>query len=203
MQSRTPSAAALAASLLLAAVGPADADEVTDQLDTARKSYEAGDLRTAVDTLNFAVAKIQEQVSAKMLLLLPEPLEGWKADPGQSESGGIASMIAGTNLSRRYFKDDGAEVTLHVTADSPLLPMLTMFLSSPFMMQVDPSSKPFAIKGQRGMVKKEGDGSAEITLMVGNRILVQSKGNAQAGEAAAKQYLEVLDLGAIQKGFGG
>lgn len=203
MQSRKTIVATLAASLILAAVGPADADEVTDQLDIARKSYEAGDLRTAMDTLNFAVAKIQEQVSAKMLLLLPEPLEGWKADPGQSESGGIASMIAGTNLSRRYFKDDGSEVTLHVTADSPLLPMLTMFLSSPFMMQADPSSKPFSVKGQRGMLKKDDDGSAEITLMVGSRILVQGKGNGQAGEAAVRQYLEVLDLGAVQKGFGG
>jgi hypothetical protein len=130
-------------------------------------------------------------------------MAGWQADPGKSESGGIASMIAGTNLSRRYFKDDGSEVTLHVTADSPLLPMLTMFLSSPFMMQADPTNKPFALKGQRGMLKKEDDGSAEITLMVGNRILVQSKGNKLAGEAATKQYLEVLDLGAIQKGFGG
>jgi hypothetical protein len=112
-------------------------------------------------------------------------------------------MIAGTNLSRRYFKDDGAEVTLHVTADSPLLPMLNMFLSSPFMMQADPASKPFALKGQRGMLKQESDGSIEITLMVGNRILIQGKGNAQAGEAPVKQYLEALDVGAIQKGFGG
>lgn len=197
--------AALAASsaISLALSASVTADEVTDQLDAARKSYEAGDLRAAMDTLNFTVAKIQEQVSAKLLQLLPEPLAGWQADPGKSESGGIASMIAGTHLSRRYFKDDGAEVTLHVTADSPLLPMLTMFLSSPFMMQADPTNKPFALKGQRGMLKKEDDGSAEITLMVGNRILVQSKGNMQAGESATKQYLEVLDLGAIQKGFGG
>ncbi len=203
MTTRSPIAVALAASLTLAAAGSVGADEVTDQLDAARKSYEAGDLRTAVDTLNFTVAKIQEQVAAKLVLLLPEPLAGWQADQGQSENAGLATMIAGTNLSRRYFKDDGGEVTLHVTADSPLLPMLTMFLSSPFMMQADPSSKPFALKGQRGMQKKEADGSVEITLMVGNRILVQGKGNPQAGEQAVQQYLESMDLAAIQKAFGG
>jgi hypothetical protein len=195
----------LAAALSLALAVPlaASADEVTDQLDAARKSYESGDLRAAVDTLNFAVAKIQEQVAAKLILLLPEPLAGWKADAGQSESGGIASMIAGTNLSRRYFKDDGTEVSLHVTADSPLLPMVTMFLSSPFMMQASPDAKPFALKGQRGMLKKEDDGSTEITLMLGSRILVQGKGNGQAGEQAIRQYLEAMDMAAIQKAFGG
>ena len=69
-----PLALTLAAAMSLAQ--PALADEVTDQLDAARKAYESGDLRGAVDTLNFAVAKIQEQVTARLLLLLPEPLPG-------------------------------------------------------------------------------------------------------------------------------
>lgn len=204
MRLRNPIVIALTACLTLALTGTASADEVTDQIDAARKSYEAGDLRGAIDTLNFAVAKVQEQVSAKALLLLPAPLAGWQADPAESQSAGFASMIAGTNLSRRYFKEDGAEVTLHITADSPLLPMLTMFLSSPFMMQADPGTKPFSLQGQRGMIKKEKDGSeTEITLMVGNRILVQGQGNARAGEAAIQQYLQALDLAAVQKAFGG
>lgn len=203
MTSSKAAVAALALSLTLAAAGTC-ADEVTDQLEAARKSYESGDLRAAVDTLNFAIARIQEQVSAKLLLLLPEPLAGWQADPAKAESAGIATMIAGTNLGRRYFKDDGAEVNLHVTADSPLLPVLTMFLSSPFMMQADPSAKPFSVKGQRGMIKQNAEtGETEITLMVGNRILIQGKGNAGAGAPAVQQYIDALDLSAVQKAFGG
>lgn len=180
------------------------ADEVTDQLEAARKAYESGELRSAVDTLNFAIAKIQEQVTARLLQLLPEPLPGWQADAAQSESGGLAAMITGTNLSRRYYRPDGAEVNLSLMADSPLLPMLTMFLSSPFMMQADPGTKPYSLKGQRGMLKHSPDSNDyEASLMVGNRILVQGKGTGLPDEKAVQEYLEALDLDAIQKAFGG
>ncbi len=202
MTSSRPIALALATALTLAQ--PALGDEVTDQLDAARKAYESGELRNAVDTLNFAIAKIQEQVTARLLKLLPEPLPGWQADAAQSESGGLAAMITGTNLSRRYFRPDGAEVNLSLMADSPLLPMLTMFLSSPFMMQADPGTKPYSLKGQRGILKHSPDSNDyEASLMVGNRILVQGKGSGLTDEKAVQQYLEALDLDAIQKAFGG
>jgi len=197
-----PLALTLAAAMSLAQ--PALADEVTDQLDAARKAYESGDLRGAVDTLNFAVAKIQEQVTARLLLLLPEPLPGWQAEPAQSESAGFAAMITGTNLSRRYPRPVGAEVTLSLTADSPLLPMLTMFLSSPFMMQADPATKPYSLKGQRGMLKHSPESDEyEASIMVGNRILIQANGRGLADETAVRQYLEAMDLDAIQKALGG
>ncbi len=202
MQNRTPLIVALTACLTLAA--PTRADEVTDQLDAARQAYEAGQLHSAADTLNFVVAKIKEQMTAGLLKLLPEPLAGWQADPAQSESAGLASMIVGTNLGRRYFREDGAEVNLNVTADSPLLPMLTMFLSSPFMMQADPNTKPYTIKGQRGIIKHDAQTNEhEVTLMIGNRILIQGKGTGMADGTAVQQYIEALDLDAIQKAFGG
>jgi hypothetical protein len=193
-------AATLAAALTL--TGPALGDEVTDQIDSARKSYESGELRIAVDTLNFAVAKIQERMTSSLLLLLPEPLPGWQADPAQSESAGLATMITGTSLSRRYFREDGAEVSLTLMADSPMLPMLTMFLSSPFMMQASPETKPFSIKGMRGMVKQEQGGGVEITLMVGSRILIQGKGSGTADRQAVQGYLEALEIEKIQRALG-
>jgi hypothetical protein len=195
---------ALTLTAVLTVTQPALADDVTDQLDAARKAYESGELRSAVDTLNFAIAKIQEQVTARLLQLLPGPLPGWQADAAQSESGGLAAMITGTNLSRRYYRPDGAEVNLSLMADSPLLPMLTMFLSSPFMMQADPGTKPYSLKGQRGMLKHSPDSNDyEASLMVGNRILVQGKGTGLPDEKAVQEYLEALDLDAIQKAFGG
>ena len=87
------------------------ADEVTEQIDAARAAYDSGELRNALQTLQFAEAKIQEQITDRVLTLLPPPLDGWDADAATPESGGMmAAMITGTTISRRYFKQDGAEV---------------------------------------------------------------------------------------------
>jgi len=194
-------AIALSTAALIACLGSASADTVTEQIDAGRKAYEEGNLKEATSALEFAVAEIQSQITDRLLLLLPEPLEGWQADPAQSESGGIATMITGTNLSRRYHREDGAEITLSLMANSPMLPMLTMFLSSPFMMQADPNTKPFTIKGLRGMIKRE-DGKVEVTLMQGANVLIQATGSGSADEQAIRQYIDALDLEAIQHSFG-
>lgn len=188
---------------LLAAVslnGAVMADEVTDQIQSAQRSYESGQLRAAVETLNFAIAKIQEQMTAGLLKLLPEPLPGWQADAAQSQSGGVAAMITGTNLSRRYVREDGAEVSLSLMADSPMLPMLTMAMSMPFVMQANQDMKTYALKGNRGMIEHAADSDEyEITVMVGSRLVIQGTGTGIADAKPVEQYLEALDLEQIQK----
>ncbi|MCK7576387.1 MAG: hypothetical protein MZV65_11155 [Chromatiales bacterium] len=187
----------LATSLCL--TGTLQADEITDQLDTARKAYEAGELRSAIETLNFTVAKIQEQMTANLVKLLPEPLPGWTADAPESQAGGMAAMITGTTLTRRYRREDGAEITLSLMADSPLMPMLTMAMSMPFVMQSNPDMKTYAFKGYRGMLEHAADSEDyEITLMVGNRLVIQGKGSRLADSKPIEAYFERLDLDAIQ-----
>ncbi|MEJ2327507.1 MAG: hypothetical protein P8Y25_12110 [Chromatiaceae bacterium] len=195
----------VAAIALLPATGsPAWADEVTDQLDGARKAYQSGELRTAIQALQFAVAKIQEKINASLSQLLPKPLPGWTADEPETQSGGIAAMIAGTTLSRRYHRNDGAEVDVSITADSPLLPMMTMMLSSPMLLQSDPNTKLYTYDGQRGLIEHDKDSDRwEIKLMVGNKILVQVAASAVKSADPAKAYLKAIDLEALQKAISG
>jgi hypothetical protein len=193
-----------AIALLSAAASPAWPDEVTDQMDAARKSYQAGELRTAIQALEFAVAKIQEKINASLSQLLPKPLPGWTADEPETQSGGIAAMIAGTTLSRRYHRNDGAEVDVSITADSPLLPMMTMLLSSPMLLQSDPNTKLYTYDGQRGLLEHDKDSDRwEIKLMVGNKILVQVAASAVKNADPAEAYLKAIDLKALQKAFSG
>ncbi len=190
--------------LAAAFIAPASADEVTDQLNAARKAYESGELRSAVQTLQFAVASIQEKINLSLLELLPEPLDGWNADEPQAQSGGMAAMIAGTNLSRRYYRDDGAEVDISITADSPLLSMMTMMLSNPMLMQTDPGTRVYTHGGQRGMIKHEKDSDVwEISLMVGGKIMIQVTGRGIKDQQDVEAYLEAIDLAAIEKTFSG
>jgi len=193
----------LIAAVILSFVAPAGADDITDQMDTARKEYESGELRKAVQTLQFAVASIQQKANLDLLKLLPEPLQGWQADEPQAQSAGMAAMIAGTNLTRRYFRDDGAQVEVGIMADSPLMPMMTMMLSSPMMMQTNPSTRIYNHNGQRGMIQHEKDSDSwEISLLVANKVLVKVEGSGLPGEESVVAYLEAIDLDAVQKAFG-
>jgi hypothetical protein len=188
------------ACLALALAGPAAADEVTDQIDEGKRLYEAGELRKSVETLNFAVAKIQEAITSALMTLFPEPAEGWTAEAAEAQSGGIASMITGTHLTRRYVRADGAEVTLSMMADSPMMPMLTMAISMPFVMQANQDMKTYSLKGERGMMEHTpGSQTYKATVMVGNRLLIQGEGNNLPDVAPLEQYLQALDLAAIQK----
>lgn len=188
---------ALAISLCFA--GSLHADAISDEIAAGRKAYEAGELRTAIETLNFAVSKIQEQMAANLVKLLPEPLTGWTADKPESQAGGMAAMITGTTLSRRYERADGAEVTLSLMADSPLIPMLTMAMSMPFVMQNNPETQMYSFKGYRGMLEHAADSQEyELSLMVGNRLVIQGKGRRLTDSQPIEDYFKQLDLEAIQ-----
>jgi hypothetical protein len=184
--------------------GPACADEITDQLDAARNSYSEGELRAAVQTLQFAIAGIQEKINLSLLKLLPEPLEGWTADEPEAASAGMAAMIAGTNLSRRYRRDDGAEIEVSITADSPFLGMMTMMLSNPMLMQADADTRIYTHAGRRGMIKQEkGSDTMEISLMGNGNVLIQVSGTGVKDKSEVEAYLEAIDLEAVEKAFSG
>jgi len=192
-----PLAAAMTLTLLVLS---ARADDVTDQLDAARKAYDTGELRGAIQALSFATARIQEKINDQLLKLLPEPLPGWQADAAQSEAGGIAAMVAGTIISRAYRREDGAEVELRLMADSPMMAMMAMMMQTPFLMQASKEMRVYTTRGYQGMIQHtDGSDVWEISLMVGNRVVVQAKGSQIPDQKAAEDYLNALDLTAVQR----
>jgi hypothetical protein len=192
-----PLAAAMTLTLLVLS---ARADEVTDQLDAARKAYDTGELRGAIQALSFATARIQEKINDQLLKLLPEPLPGWQAEAAQSEAGGIAAMVAGTIISRTYRREDGAEVELRLMADSPMMAMMAMMMQTPFLMQASKEMRVYTNRGYQGMIQHtDGSDVWEISLMVGNRVVVQAKGSQIKDQRPVDDYLNALDLAAVQR----
>ena len=193
--------AGLAVSVAMSA--PLQADDISDQIAAAGNSYENGDLRAAVQGLQFVVAGIQEKINLSLLELLPKPLEGWNADEPQATSAGMAAMIAGTNLSRHYYREDGANVEISITADSPFLSMMTMMLSNPMMMQTDPGTRIYTHNGRRGMIKQERESKHwEISLMSNSNVLIQVSGT-NTDKETVEAYLKAIDIGAVEKAFSG
>jgi hypothetical protein len=176
----------------LLGVAPALADPVTDQIDAAKRAYEAGDERVAMQALEFAVAQIRDQLEAAQLALLPPPLPGWTAEDPVSDTGGIAAIITGTNLMRAYRREDGATVSISITADSPLLSMLTT------MMQANPAATPYTRGGYRGVIEVHEDGTSRLLILVGTRIQVQVEGSG-VDQQTLEAYLDAVQLDRLEK----
>jgi hypothetical protein len=175
---------------MLGAAAPLSADPITDQIDAAKRSYEAGDERVAIQALEFAAAQIRDKLKKQQLDLLPAPPPGWTADEPATDAGGIAAMFTGTTLTRTYHREDGASVNITITADSPLLSILTT------LMQANPSATPYTRGGYRGVLE-ETEGSTRILLLIGSRIQVQLTGSG-VDQQTLEAYLDAIQLDRLE-----
>ncbi|WPL15899.1 hypothetical protein Thiowin_00828 [Thiorhodovibrio winogradskyi] len=186
--------------LLLFSAQPGAADPVTDQIDAALRAYQSGEPKVAIQALQFAAAQIEEQLAEQRATLLPEPLAGWSAEVADSTSGGLIGLLTGTNISRHYRQDrSGAQISITVTADSPLLTMMNMLMASPMLMQAEPGTKPYSFGAYRGMLQSDGAGDIQLSLMLGTRILLQIEGSGGATKDMLEAYLKAMDLPALEK----
>lgn len=189
--------------LLLLAVTCAEAagaDPVIDQLEAARRAYEAGEARVAVQALNFAIAQIEEQQTERQLSLFPEPLPGWRADDATIEAAGIAAMLAGKVLSRTYHHEDrGARIDITFSANAPFLGAMTSLMQMPMLLQADPATSLYTYGKYRGMLKQDPNDGLDLSLMVDTNVLLQLSGSSGADEADLQAYLEAIDIPAMQK----
>ncbi len=176
------------------------ADEITDQIKLGLTAYEDKDYRTAVDELKFAIAQLEKLKREQNQKLLPEPLEGWKAED-TSDSGGnqmaMAMMGGGTSMKGSYSRDNES-VEIEILANSPLLPMMTMMLSNPAMLAGDKNTEPFRYKKSKGMKKTEAN-TVEITLLLAGQIMVKVVGENLKDEKALMQYLDAIDMAKLKE----
>lgn len=191
------------AGLLTLLAGASLADEVTEQIDAGRKAYDSGELRQAMQELQFAVAGIQQRLNERYVKLLPTPLAGWTAEEAESQGAGMTGMLVGTSVTRRYHKDSSGEgIEINLLADSPMLQAMMMMLSNPMLMQSDPGTKPYRHQGHSGFLKQDkASDTWELNLIVANRILVQISGHGLSDKEPLELYLKAMDLSAIEKAF--
>jgi len=179
-------------------VGPVAADPIIDQIEAARRAYQAGDNAVAIQALNFAVAAIEAQQTEAQLALFPDPLPGWSADTAQAEMAGLAAMLTGKVLRRTYrYGATGAEVQITISANSPFLGVMSSLMQMPMLLQADPSTSLYSFGGHRGILKQEAD-SSELSLMVGSNLLLQLKGSGGADKDILEAYLQAIDIPALE-----
>ena len=176
---------------LLAALSPsALADDITDAMDQARKSYQAGDLGGAKQSLDLASQLIGQKNAEAFATLLPNALPGWKAEKAQTTALGAVGFGAST-ASRTYNNAKGDHVEVQITGDSAMVSQIATFLNNPAL--AGAMGKLIRVGNQRAI--QDGDGN--VKMIVANKFLISVDGSADA--ASKLSYAQAIDFAKLAK----
>jgi hypothetical protein len=157
------------------------ADDVTETIGEALKSYESGEFSTAVEDLNYALELIKQKKSEGLQNYLPEPLAGWTAKDATSQTAGAAMFGGGLSAERIYKKDKG-RVTISIMADSPVLQGMMGLFTNPMFATSD-GGKLERINRQKAIVKYDKEREkGDIKIVVAKRFMVTIEGTKVSRE---------------------
>jgi hypothetical protein len=181
----------------VAAFADVGAEAVPDDLEAASKLYQSGDLEGSANALEAAAARIRAQDDATQMGFFPAPLDGWRAGAPRSQTDLATKAIAGKSYTRLYRRDDGAEVMLGLVIDSPIFPFLSMAVLDPVKSGKHKGLTPYNLGKWSGTLDRIGDESYMITLVAGQRLIVQGRSFGIPDHRVLAQYIEALDISAI------
>lgn len=114
----------------------------------AQKNYSAAQL-----SLQDAIREINTMMGGQVVDALPKEINGLVAEEGETNTAGMGFMGGGTQITKRYQhpakEENDAEV--QIIANSPMMSMMTMYLTNPSMM--GPEYKSIRIGTRRGILK--------------------------------------------------
>ncbi len=163
--------------------GPADFPAT---LAAAGKAWESGEFGACVKELRTALGLASEKRAQSIRESLPAAPAGWKAVPDATDEGPnpfAAAMAAsvGSVVERKYRKEgERGEVSVTVTADSPLVQMFTMWVANPALL--GPGAELIEYGAHKGVLKNEGGGFDLQILVSGVHICqVRAQGIDETG----------------------
>jgi len=179
--------------------GLAYGDEVTDAVNEALQSYQDGKYSDAMTSLNYASQLIGQKKGGDLQSLLPQPLDGWKAEEATSQAIGAAMLGGGVSAERRYQKGPSS-VSVQIVTDSPMLQSMMMMFGNPMLAGAD-GGKLEKIAGEKAIVKYDAQQkNGTINVVAANRFLITVEGTDVALEDL-KAYAGKIDykkLAALQ-----
>ncbi|MDX2482982.1 MAG: hypothetical protein QNK42_04920 [Pseudodonghicola sp.] len=157
----------LSASLMMGAASAAHADEVTDTLNSAITAYQDGDIKYALEELDYAKQILSAMKTDELSGFLPDAPEGWSREMDTDMNAGLAMMGGGTGTGAEYSKPGEESFSITLMADNPMVGAMAGMLGNASAI----GAKIERVGRQKMMVQND-----EITGLVDSRILVQAKG---------------------------
>jgi hypothetical protein len=196
---------AAATTLALTASATAFGDTVEEQIQQGLELYKTGELGAAITELEFAITDIRKAMSTKIGDTFPPAPEGWTAAPAESstEAGGAAALfggVMGTLIERTYSQTDGnGRLTAKLMVDNPMVQGLAAMFNNPMLMAAQPNTERLRIGRETGMLKWDVENaSAEASLLLDGRILMQVQGENLDSPDIAADLLKAWDMDAVR-----
>jgi hypothetical protein len=166
-----------------------------EAVDVAKKAVEAEKMGAAIAALQAAIRDLQKKQRAQILACLPKP-EGWQVeDSADDASNDIAiGMLGGHSTVTRTYRNGDKQITAEVTANSPLLQMMTMMFANPALIEAD-GGEMVKYGVHKAMLKKNGENGQELTILMHDAHLVK----ATAQGVSSDDLLKIFDQACIDR----
>ncbi|WP_420327259.1 hypothetical protein [Mameliella sp.] len=172
--------------MLTAFALPAQADDVSDLMESALKAYEDGDIQYALDELDMARAKLLEMKTASLGSFLPEAPDGWTREINTEMNKGLAMMGGGVGAEATYTDPDGERIKITLMADNPMVMSMSGMIANAAMM---------GMKTERIQRQKFAIQDRQMMALIANRILVQTDGDPEK----TRPLLDMMDFAEMSR----
>ncbi|MCI2400741.1 hypothetical protein [Aliiroseovarius subalbicans] len=146
----------------------AQADDVTDTLNSALTAYEEGDIQYALEELEYAKQLLSEMKTAELTAYLPEAPDGWTREISEDGNAGMSFLGGGIGAEARYSNGDES-FDISITADNPMVAAMASMIGNAALM-----GAKIERVGREKFMNQDGD----LTGLVDNRIMIQASGTA-------------------------
>ena len=179
---------------------PAAADDIKDQIKQGLKLYEDGKISQALGELEFAVAQLKQKKAESLAKVFPKAPSGWQAQKSQGKSMGAGFLGGGISASRSYKNQKRGQVKIEIITDSPFIQSLAMVLNNPMFAQAGGKNKLIRFKGQKAIIKSQGEKRAELQTIIDNKVLLKvSASRVDEAEQVVRQFADKIDLDKIRE----
>lgn len=146
---------------LAAVLAPLHADDVTDNLATAKEAYEDGRITQAITALDTAGQFLRQKKAELVAQLLPDAPKGWEASEPETETAGASFLGGGVTVQRGYTRGTSS-VTIKIMSDSPLVQAAMAFANPAFggVKMETIQNQPVAVDFEKGA----SNGSIKATI---------------------------------------
>ena len=166
-----------------------------EAVDQAKRAADGEQYGAAIAALQAAIRDLQKKQRAAVLAGMPK-VAGFEVQDDQVDDNAAqfqAALIAGMTVTRHYRKDDKS-IDVEVTANSPVLQMLSMLFANPAAITAD-GGEIVKYGAHKAILKKNGDSGQELQILMHDKHLIKVTSQG----LSADELLKVFDQAFVDR----